>query len=341
MLRPFSVKGILSFLVGQLGLDNGEELVSHLQENWDRPFLQVEIQDVYLTSTRVLWLAVVRPNGVTGRILVLSSRGPLFLGLVLLRSVFDKFIDVHVEFEELLSYEVLDELVVVHQLLVVNLGAAFQLHLLGVVLPLDLDLHKSEADEPEHFMRVALELHTDVEGSLLHLLLNEDLLVAVAAEGILGVLVLGKGLELLVVPPEPVVLGRLHFVFTHEVVKLGALQVGVASAVVVVEVGHLVLVIAQEPLLNLIEPLQVGRAQHQLTLGSVLLFFFFALVLQFFLVIQDFEDRGELAFLALDLEAVILQLIVLHEFVGPAVVGVAFVLDVLAYLFRRLLDVEV
>jgi len=74
------------------------------------------------------------------------------------------FIYVNVELEELLSNEILDKLIVVDQFLVVNLGSALELHLFGVVLPLNLDLDQCEAYELQHFLGVSHEFHTNVEG---------------------------------------------------------------------------------------------------------------------------------------------------------------------------------
>lgn len=73
-------------------------------------------------------------------------------------TIFNELIDVNVEFEELLSNEVLDELVVIHQFLVVNFCPALQFHLLWVILPLNLYSDQSEADQFQHLVRVSLEL---------------------------------------------------------------------------------------------------------------------------------------------------------------------------------------
>ena len=82
----------------------------------------------------------------------------------------DQFINVNVEFEELLPNEVFNELVVIDELLIVDLRSAFQFHFLGVVLPLDLYLHECAAHKLQHFVWITEELHAHViRALLLHL----------------------------------------------------------------------------------------------------------------------------------------------------------------------------
>lgn len=70
----------------------------------------------------------------------------MWLGWRRILSVLGKLIDVNVKLEEVLSYEVFDEAVIVNQLLVIDLCAALKLHFLRVELPFDLDLLERVAD---------------------------------------------------------------------------------------------------------------------------------------------------------------------------------------------------
>lgn len=83
-----------------------------------------------------------------------------------------QLIDISVEFEKLLADEIFNELIIVYNLLVINLGPAFQLHFLWIILPLNVVLHQRIADQLEHFMRVSLEFYTNMEGPCLILLNN-------------------------------------------------------------------------------------------------------------------------------------------------------------------------
>lgn len=93
--------------------------------------------------------------------------------------ILDQLVYVNIELKELLSDEVLDELVVIDQLLVVNLCSAFEFHFLGVILPLDLDTDEGEAYKLQHLLWVTLELDTDIETAWLKLLVYDLLLVPV------------------------------------------------------------------------------------------------------------------------------------------------------------------
>lgn len=86
-----------------------------------------------------------RLDRIAGRVQILGSwrSSPLLLWLVV---ALHEFVDVYVEFEKLLSNEVFDEFIVVDKFLIVNLGSALQFHLLGIVLPLDLNLNECPAD---------------------------------------------------------------------------------------------------------------------------------------------------------------------------------------------------
>ena len=106
-------------------------------------------------------------------------------------TIFDKLVDINVEFEKLLSNEVFDELVVIHQLLVINLCPALQFHLFWVILPLYLDSYQGKAYQLQHFVRITLEFQTHVEGSSLKLLIDDNLLVSVGAKRVLWVGVFG------------------------------------------------------------------------------------------------------------------------------------------------------
>jgi hypothetical protein len=238
----------------------------------------------------------------------------------------------------LLSDKVLDEFVVIDQLLIINLGPALQFHLIGVILPLDLDLDEREAHQLEHLVRVSLELHAHMEGAWLLLLSNQLLLVLVIlAEGVLWVAVTPGVLVPLIVQP----LG-ISLVLKHR---------------------QLALIIPLKPLVNLIHALQVGT-----THGHAPKFLLKALrveavlvgsqlgdhIVDLLVLVNDFLNGLELSnflllhevilFLAgdrINLETLAFKLVMLHELICTTIVGVSLVKDVLADLVKSLGDVKV
>lgn len=103
-----------------------------------------------------------RLDRIAGRVQVLCCRRPPLL-LLRLIIAFNQLVDVDVKLQKLLSYEVFDEFIIINKLFIVDLGAALQFHLFGVVLPLDLDLYQRFANQFQHFLRVTDKLHPHVE----------------------------------------------------------------------------------------------------------------------------------------------------------------------------------
>ena len=165
-------------------------------------------------------------------------------------TIFDKLVDINVEFEKLLSNEVFDELVVIHQLLVINLCPALQFHLFWVILPLYLDSYQGKAYQLQHFVRITLEFQTHVEGSSLKLLIDDNLLVSVGAKRVLWVGVFGWRFVSSGIQPLGLILRRS--LVLHEVVDLGT---PLSSRCL--HLSELVVLTPLEPLVNLVEPLQM------------------------------------------------------------------------------------
>ena len=97
---------------------------------------------------RVFANGISRSESVSGAVLILGGRRSPLLGCSWLggRPIFSDLVDVDVELQELLSYEVLDKTVIINQLLVVYFSPALQLHFLGIKLPLYFYFHKGETD---------------------------------------------------------------------------------------------------------------------------------------------------------------------------------------------------
>jgi len=105
-------------------------------------------------------------------------------------------IDVNIKLQELLPDEVLDELIIIHELLVVDFCPAFELHFFRIKLPFNFNFNQCFAYKLEHFLWISLELHSDVECSmLLHLDIQLTLIeFVVNTEWILWINVLGRRL---------------------------------------------------------------------------------------------------------------------------------------------------
>jgi len=103
--------------------------------------LEVHVQNVHVAPDVALIVRAPTADSPATAVLVRCSGWASFLvsGLYV-GTILDQFVDIDVELEEVLPDEVFDELVVVHQLLVVHLGPALQLHFLGIVLPLYFNL---------------------------------------------------------------------------------------------------------------------------------------------------------------------------------------------------------
>lgn len=201
-------------------LNYGEETIRELQEHGNGSFLQVQIQHMMLSAALVYRVA--RPQRVSRAVLVLSSRRPSTLrrlGGAHGWSILCYLIDVNVEFEELLADKVLNESVIVHKFLVVNLCAALQLHFLRIKLPLYLDLDEGETHEPQHFFSFSLEFEAYVEGAWLkHLLVQLHLIVSVLRKRILSV---NTSLSLLVARIiQPNLTLHLHALWLRGIVEL-------------------------------------------------------------------------------------------------------------------------
>lgn len=133
-----------------------------------------------------------------------------------------------------MSDKIFDKLVIINQFLVIDLGPAFQFHFLLIVLPLNLNVDKSMADEFKHLLWVTLKLHAHMERPWLLLLEDQYLLVSVRCKWILGVVMSLKILILLIVKPLGVSL--------------------------VLKLGHLLLIVSLESLMDLVEPLEMSIA---------------------------------------------------------------------------------
>ena len=84
----FRIYFVMFVLIRKLALDNAEEFVGHLQEDWEGAFLQVHVQDVgfALHGLRLSVRAAdcFTADGLPAAVLVRSSRGTSFAGLALL-----------------------------------------------------------------------------------------------------------------------------------------------------------------------------------------------------------------------------------------------------------------
>ena len=147
---------------------------------------------------------------------------PLLLRLV---GLLDKLINIDIKFEELLPNKVFDELVVVNEFFIVNLGAAFQFHFLGVILPLDLYLDQGSADQLQHLVWITKELHAHMVRSLLLNLHIQLTLVcsAVHAEWILNISMFGQSSILWQIEPNLFLVHTLatEFHILHLILSLG------------------------------------------------------------------------------------------------------------------------
>ena len=124
-----------------------EKLVCHLKEYRSRTFLKIKVQNVNFTwSLRNSWVRSLRsrkhiwPRWV---LILCCWRSSLFWLRVWRVASFHLFINVNIKLKELLSNEIFNEFVIIHQLVVVNLCPTFKLHFLCVVLPFNFNLDQS------------------------------------------------------------------------------------------------------------------------------------------------------------------------------------------------------
>jgi len=99
------------FHVGDLSLNNRKEIISQFQEYGDGSFLQIKIKNVVLANLLILgggWF-----DRVAGGVKILGGgrSPPLLLRLVI---TLNKFININIEFKELLPDEIFNELVIVN-----------------------------------------------------------------------------------------------------------------------------------------------------------------------------------------------------------------------------------
>ena len=131
VILNFGLLDIFSLvLVGQLTLNDAEEFVCELQENWVGAFLKIHVEDVCLFSQCALG-SIAATDGFATAILVHGSRWSS-LAVVLLQvwAVLYNLVDVQVKLEELLPYKVFNELVIVHEFFIINFCSAFELQFL-------------------------------------------------------------------------------------------------------------------------------------------------------------------------------------------------------------------
>jgi len=161
-----------------------------------------------------------RVDGLARWIHVLTSRSSWLLLFCWTLTIFNKLIYIDIEFEKLLSNEILNELVIVYKFLIINFRSALQFHFLWIVLPFDLNFDQGKADELQHLMWISLELESNMESSSLQLLIDYYLLIPICAERVLWVSMFHRLFISIHVKPLSIILNCIWLL--HEVVDLRA-----------------------------------------------------------------------------------------------------------------------
>ena len=151
--------------------------------------------------------------------------------------------------------EIFNKLIIVNQFLIIHLGSTFEFHLLRVVLPFNFDFDKGVTNQFKHFVRIALELHANVERVGLHLLRNQAyLVVPLVTKWVLRILMSLNAFVLFQVQPFFV------FILLVSTIIYKVIELSVLTSVMVFQLCELVFVISPESSVDFIKPLQVGRS---------------------------------------------------------------------------------
>ena len=114
MIEHFVILGTHSFDTHWFLLNYAKELVAHLEEHWNRTFLEIKINDVIFSSILLFWIRRARLKRLSWRILIPSTWRTTLLLLRDIWGTFDELIDVYVKLEELLPNEIFDEFIIVN-----------------------------------------------------------------------------------------------------------------------------------------------------------------------------------------------------------------------------------
>jgi hypothetical protein len=97
MIEHFVILGTHSFDTHWFLLNYAKELVAHLEEHWNRTFLEIKINDVIFSSILLFWIRRARLKRLSRRILIPSTWRTTLLLLRDIWGTFDELIDVYVK----------------------------------------------------------------------------------------------------------------------------------------------------------------------------------------------------------------------------------------------------